>query len=202
LAQPSMTTDLMTSTHHLSQLLIAWGDGDAAALEQLAPLVDGELRRLARHYLRKRPLGHLLQTTALINEAWLKLIDWQNSRWQNRAHFFGLAATFMRQILVEEARKRQYQKRGGGQALHVSLSEAEGMAWDERPDLIALDDALKALAELDARKSRVVELRFFGGLSFAEIAEVLGISQRTVARNWDFAQSWLYCELHRGNSDV
>jgi RNA polymerase sigma factor (TIGR02999 family) len=195
-----MTTN--PSTRHLSQLLIAWGDGDAAALEQLAPLVDSELRRLARHYMRRQPAGHLLQTTALINEAWLKLIDWQNSQWQNRAHFFGLAATLMRQILVEEARKQRYQKRGAGQLLNVSLSEADRVVWNERPDLMALDDALKALAQIDLRKSRVVEMRFFGGLSVPEVAAVLGVSERTVARDWDFAQSWLYRELRREDADA
>src|SRR5262245_7424742 len=137
-----MTASLRTSTHQLSQLLIRWSGGDVAALEQLAPLVDRELRRLARNYLHRLPPGHLLQATALINEVWLKLINWQNSQWQNRAHFFGLAATLMRQVLVEEARKQQYRKRGGGQ-LHVSLSKADEVALGERPDLIALDDALK-----------------------------------------------------------
>ncbi len=195
-----MTAELMTSPHHVSQLLIEWGNGNEQALEQLAPLVDGELRRLAQHYLRKSPPDFLLQTTALVNEAWLKLIDWQNSSWQNRAHFFGMAATLMRQVLVDEARHRQYQKRGQGKALHVSLSEADGIAWNERPDLLALDDALNTLAELDGRKCRVVELRFFAGLNVDETAEALRVSPRTVARDWDFAQAWLYRELRKGTS--
>lgn len=192
-----MTAEQTTSPHRVSQLLLAWGQGDPSALEQLAPLVDGELRRLAHHYLHQRPPDALLQTTALVNEAWLKLIDWQNSSWQNRAHFFGMAATLMRQILVDEARKRHYQKRQG---LHVSLSEADSLAWDDRPDLLALDDALNALAAIDARKSRVVELRFFAGLNVDEAAEVLRVSPRTVARDWDFAQTWLYRELRKGGS--
>ncbi|MBI1763442.1 MAG: sigma-70 family RNA polymerase sigma factor [Acidobacteria bacterium] len=192
-----MTAEQTTSPHRVSQLLLAWGQGDQSALEQLAPLVDGELRRLAHHYLHKRPPDALLQTTALVNEAWLKLIDWQNSNWQNRAHFFGMAATLMRQILVDEARKRQYQKRQG---LHVSLSEAADVIGQQRPDLLALDDALNALAAFDARKSRVVELRFFAGLNADETAEVLRVSPRTVARDWDFAQTWLYRELRKGAS--
>lgn len=192
-----MMVEETVTPQHVSQLLRAWGTGDHAALEELAPLVDSELRRLAQHYLHQRPPDVLLQTTALVNEAWLKLIDWQNSSWQNRAHFFGMAATLMRQILVDEARKRHYQKRQG---LHVSLSEAACLAWNERLDLLALDDALKALADFDARKSRVVELRFFAGLSVEEAAEVLQVSPRTVARDWDFAQTWLYRELRKGGS--
>jgi RNA polymerase sigma-70 factor (ECF subfamily) len=190
-----MTVEQAASPQHVSQLLRAWSNGDRAALEQLAPLVDGELRRLAQHYLRKRRPDFLLQTTALVNEGWLKLIDWQNSSWQNRAHFFGMAATLMRQILVDKARRRAYQKR---QTLHVSLSEADSIAWHERPDLLALDDALKTLAGFDTRKSRVVELRFFAGLNVDETAEVLQVSPRTIARDWDFAQSWLYRELCKG----
>ncbi|MFN0112487.1 MAG: ECF-type sigma factor [Blastocatellia bacterium] len=192
-------TDLTTSKHQLSRLLMDWGNGDAAALAELAPIVDGELRRLARYYLRKQKRGQFLQTTALINEAWIRLIDWENSDWRNRAHFFGMAAKLMRQILIEEARKRQYKKRLG---LDVSLSEANWIAWEKRPDLVALDDALNALAELDIRKSSVVELRFFGGLTVNETAEALGISPRAAARDWDFAQSWLYRELRKEDSDA
>lgn len=194
-----MNAELTTSLHRVSQLLLAWGNGDHVALDELAPLVDGELRRLAHHYLHRHAPDALLETTVLVNEAWLKLIDWQNSSWQNRAHFFGLAAKLMRQILVDEARKRHYQKRQG---LHVSLSEANSIAWDARPDLIALDDALKTLAMIDARKCRVVEMRFFAGLNVDETAEVLGVSPRTVARDWDFAQTWLYRELRKGGSDA
>lgn len=196
-----MQVDALNSSRQVSQLLIAWGQGDGAALEQLAPLVDTELRRLAHHYLRKQSPAHILQTTALVNEAWLRLIDWQNSSWQNRAHFFGLAARLMRQILVDEARAQQAHKRGGA-TLRVSLSSAEHIAPDNRPDLLALDDALKALARMDERKSHLVELRFFGGLSVAETAEVLRVSERTVAREWDLAQAWLYRELRRGEGEV
>jgi RNA polymerase sigma factor (TIGR02999 family) len=182
--------------HQVSALLTAWSAGDDRALEGLAPLVDDELRRLAQHYLRKQPLDHLLQTTALVNEAWVKLMDWQNASWQNRAHFFGLAAQFMRQILVDEARRQHAVKRGD-RALHVSLSEAANVVWNKRPDLLALDEAMNALAEFDKRKSRVVELRFFAGLSIEETAEALRTSPRTIARDWDFAQSWLYRELSK-----
>ncbi|NOT60849.1 MAG: sigma-70 family RNA polymerase sigma factor [Acidobacteria bacterium] len=187
---------MSVTTHEVSALLTAWGAGDAEALAQLAPLVDEELRRLAKHYLHKQSPAHLLQTTALVNEAWVKLMDWQSASWQNRAHFFGLAATFMRQILVDEARRQQSHKRGD-RALHVSLSEAANVVWNRRPDLLALDEAMNALAEFDRRKSRVVELRFFAGLSIEETAEVLRTSPRTIARDWDFAQSWLYRELRK-----
>ena len=187
-------TDLTTSTHQLSRLLMDWGNGDAAALAELAPIVDGELRRLARYYLHKQKRGQFLQTTALVNEAWLRLIDWENSDWRNRAHFFGMAARLMRQILIEETRKRQSQKRFG---LNVSLSEANGIAWEKRPDLVALDDALNALAELDIRKSRVVELRFFGGLSIEETAEVVNLSPATVKREWSTAKLWLRSQISK-----
>ena len=185
---------MISTTANVTQLLQAWNAGNQAALEQLLPHVNVELHRLAAHYMRQQPPDHLLQTTALVNEAWLHLIDWRNVSWQNRAHFFGVAATVMRHILVDEARKQQSQKHGGN-VLRVSLGAAEEMPWEVSPDLIALDDALTTLAHFDERRSRIVELRFFGGLSVEETAEVLGISPRTVAREWRLAQAWLYQEL-------
>ena len=175
-------------------LLVAWGEGDREALERLSPMVDVELRRIAQSYLSRERSDHILQTTALVNEAWMRLIDWQKSSWQNRAHFFGVAASLMRKILVGEARRRRRLKRGG-KDLRVSLSEVDLAHAGKQPDLIALDDALDALAEFDERKSRIVELRFFGGLSVAETAEVLKSSERTVAREWELAKSWLYRQL-------
>lgn len=182
------------SPHEVTQLLLAWGEGDQAALEKLIPMVHGELHRLARQHLRRENPGHTLQTTALVNEAYLRLVDWQNANWQNRAHFFGVSAQLMRHILVDHARRRRYLKRGGAQ-LRVSLEEAMVVAEGQGADLVALDDALTSLAQLDPRKSRIVELRFFGGLSVEETAEVLKISPRTVMREWGLAQAWLYREL-------
>lgn len=186
---------LADSTYSITQLLSAWGTGDHAALDHLVPLVDAELRGLAGHYMRGQAADHVLQTTALVNEAWLKLIDWQNTSWQNRAHFYGVAGILMRRILVDEARYRQAEK-NGGRALRVSLGDAASVALQKSHELLALDDALTALAELDERRSRIVELRFFGGLSLEETAEVLHISPRTVAREWRLAQAWLYRELN------
>ena len=184
----------MSVTSEVTQLLIAWGEGDSSALEELVPLVQVELQRLARHYLRRERPGHLIQTTELVNEAWLRLIDWQNVSWQNRAHFFSTAAQLMRRVLVDEARRRQAQKRGGA-PLRVSLSVAAGLEDERSIDLLALDRALQELAALDERKSRIVELRFFGGLSVEEVAKVLQISPSTVLRDWSFAQTWLFHEL-------
>jgi RNA polymerase sigma factor (TIGR02999 family) len=180
----------------MTQLLIAWGDGDESALEKLAPMVQGELQRIARRYLQAEQPGHLLQTTALVNEAWIRLIDWRQVGWRNRAHFFCVAAQLMRRVLVDEARKRQALKRGGD-ALRVSFSSAAEMADDQGVELLELDTALDELAALDARKSRVVELRFFGGLTIEETAEVLQISPRTVLRDWSFAQTWLFHVLSK-----
>lgn len=185
---------MVTTNANVTHLLQAWNAGDQAALEQLLPHVNAELHRLAAHYMHQQPPDHLLQTTALVNEAWLHLIDWQTVSWQNRAHFFGVAATVMRHILVDEARKRQSHKHGG-KVLRVSLGAAEETPWEQSPDLIALDDALKTLARFDVRRSRIVELRFFGGLSVEETAEVLSVSPRTIAREWRLAQAWLYQEL-------
>ena len=187
----------MAAANALTKLLKAWNAGEQAALAQLAPCVEGELRRLAGLYMHHQRPGHILQTTALVNEAWLQLIDWREVSWQNRAHFFGVAAQLMRNILVDEARRRQAQKHGGAW-LRVSLSDAANEALRHDPDLVALDDALNALARFDARRSRIVELRFFGGLSVEETAEVLRVSPRTVAREWRLAQAWLYHQLSSG----
>ena len=156
----------------ITHLLLAWSEGDQSALERLAPLIQAELHRLAHHYMRGERAGHVLQTSALINEAYLRLIDWKNVQWQNRAHFFGVAAQLMRRILVDFARDRKYLKRGAD-ALQVSLTEAAALPIHRSADLIALDEALNALAEIDSRKVRVVELRFFGGLEVEEAAEYL-----------------------------
>ncbi len=177
----------------ITQLLNAWCEGDQDALELLAPLVESELRRLARAYLGKEAAGHPLQPTALVNEAYLRLIEWNNVSWQNRAHFYAVAAKVMRRVLVNQALARRRQKRGG-EAVLVSLTHAGAMP-DRSADVIALDEALKSLAQLDERKSRVVELRFFAGLNADETAEILGISARTVHREWDLARAWLFREL-------
>lgn len=184
------------SPKEITRLLVAWGDGDQSALEELAPLVQAELHRLAHHYMRRERPGHTLQTSALVNEAYIRLIDWKNTRWQNRAHFFGVSAQLMRRILVDHARDRQYLKRGGG-ALQVSLSEAAAFSLGRSSDLVALDEALTALAEVDRRKEQVVELRFFGGLSVKEVAEVLKVSEETVMRDWQLAKVWLLRELDK-----
>jgi RNA polymerase sigma factor (TIGR02999 family) len=182
------------SAKEITRLLVAWSEGDQSALDQLAPLINSELHRLAHHYMcRERP-GHLLQTSALVNEAYVRLIDWKNVRWQNRAHFFGVAAQLMRRILVDFARERQYQKRGGG-ALQVSLSEAASFVMQRNSDLVALDEALTALAQIDPRKVRVVEMRFFAGLSIEEVADVLKVSKETVMRDWRLSKVWLLREL-------
>lgn len=178
----------------ITLMLKAWGDGDRAALEQLSATVYDELRRLAHRYLRREQRGHTLQTSALVNEAWVRLIDAEQVDWQNRAHFFGVSAQLMRQILVDFARSRQSQKRGG-EVCRITLGEAEDIAVEKETDLVALDDALNALAALDSRQSKVVELRFFGGLSLEETAEVLKVSPGTVRRDWRMARAWLHREL-------
>jgi RNA polymerase sigma factor (TIGR02999 family) len=183
------------ATHRVTQLLIDWSGGNQAALDELMPLVYDKLRRLARRYMRREASGHTLQTTGLVNEAYQRLVDQKHVRWQNRAHFFGIAAQLMRRILVDHARARQRVKRGGG-ALVVSLNEAGAIARESSTDLIALDDALARLAEVDGRKSRVVELRFFGGLSIKETAEVLQVSPGTVMHDWTLAKAWLYRALN------
>lgn len=182
------------SPHEITRLLVAWGDGDQAALEELTPLVYDELHRLAHHYMSHERAGHTLQTSALVNEAYVRLIDWKNVRWQSRAHFFGVSAQLMRRILVDFARSRGYRKRGGG-ARAIALDEASLVSDEKGANLVALDEALNSLAELDARQSRVVELRFFGGLSVEETAEVLKVSSGTVRREWSLARAWLHREL-------
>jgi RNA polymerase sigma factor (TIGR02999 family) len=179
----------------VTQLLIAWNDGDQAALEQLVPMVHAELYRLARRYMGRERAGHLLQPTALVNEAYMRLIDWKNVEWKNRAHFFSVSAQLMRRILVDFARQRP--RLEGETAPHVSLDEVLTVSAGRGDDLVALDDSLNILAEIDERKSRIVEMRFFGGLSNEEIAEVLDISTVTVIREWNKAKAWLYRELNR-----
>jgi RNA polymerase sigma factor (TIGR02999 family) len=191
-------TGVRSSSDRVTNLRVAWGRGDESALAQLMPLVHAELHRLARRQMRGEREGHVLQTTALVNEAYVRLIDLSRVRWQDRAHFFAMAATLMRRILVDYARSKHYQKRGGG-ARMVSLSEAAEAAGEQRADLVALDDALHALAAFDARKSRVVEMRFFGGLSVDETAEALHVSVETVMRDWRLAKVWLLRELQRGS---
>jgi RNA polymerase sigma factor (TIGR02999 family) len=182
----------------VTQLLQAWSDGDGHALERLMPLVYEELHRLAKRYMAREQPGQTLQVTALVNEAYLRLTDWKKVHWQNRAHFFGVSAQLMRRILVDFARSRHYAKRGGG-APALSLEEAAVVSQEKDADLVALDDALNALAAIDPRQSQVVELRFFGGLSVEETAEVLKISLRTVKREWSLAQAWLYREINRSS---
>jgi RNA polymerase sigma factor (TIGR02999 family) len=186
----------------ITGLLKAWGDGSHAAFEKLVPLVDAELRRLARRYMAGERAGHTLQPTALINEMYLRLIDWGSISWQDRAHFFGLAARLMRRTLVDHARRHRTGKRGAG-ALTIEFDEAVVAPSEPTADLVAIDDALNDLAKQDSRKSQIIELRFFGGLSVEETAEVLKISPRTVKREWSLARAWLYCEVTRKEaSDV
>jgi RNA polymerase sigma factor (TIGR02999 family) len=182
--------------NEVTQLLINWSKGDRAALEELIPLVQTELRRLARHYMAREGPDHTLQTSALINEAYIRLIDRHDMPWQNRAHFFGVAAQVMRHILIDHARSYAYAKRGGG-ARKVPLEEAMMVNEKRAEELVALDDALKKLADLDVRKSRIIELRFFGGLSIEETAEALKISRITVTREWRSAKAWLRREMNQ-----
>jgi RNA polymerase sigma-70 factor, ECF subfamily len=189
---------VLPPTHEVTRLLRAWTTGDEQALEKLTPLVYEGLHRVARHHMAGQRSGHILQTTALVNEVYLQLIDCGRMNWQDRVHFFAVSAQLMRRILVDFARSRGCQKRGGG-ALHISLDEAPSVCQEADPDLLALDDALKALATVDERKSKLVELRFFGGLSIEETAEVLKVSPETVVRDWRLAKIWLLRELSEGN---
>ena len=182
------------SQHEVTRLLIQLTDGDHAALDELLSLVYAELRRLAASYLRRERQGHTLQPTALVHEAYLRLIDQTQVRWQNRAHFFGVAAQMMRRILVDHARSSQAEKRGG-EFQKFSLDENIDVSGERASDLVALDEALERLAQLDPQKARVVELRFFGGLSVEETAEVLGVSAPTVKRQWRMAKAWLYGQV-------
>ena len=193
---------MATSTSHaVTGLLLAWSGGEQAALDKLVPLVYAELRRIAHRYMNRERRGHTLQTTELVNEAYLRLIDASRVRWQDRAHFFAISAQLMRRILVDFARSRRYLKRGGG-AHRTSFDESRFQSPAPSPDLVALDDAMEALAVKDARKSRVVELRFFGGLSVEETAEVLKVSPDTVHRDWRLAKAWLTREMGKATTSV
>jgi RNA polymerase sigma factor (TIGR02999 family) len=180
--------------HEITQLLAEWSGGNQSALDELYPLVYDELHRLARRYMSRERKGHTLQTTALINEAYVRLVDQKNVPWANRSHFFAISAQIMRRILIDHARRNQYAKRGGG-ARQVSLEEAATVVPDQSEELLRLDEALKSLAEMDPRRSQVVELRYFGGLNNEEIAGVLHISENTVTRDWNMARAWLYQQL-------
>jgi RNA polymerase sigma-70 factor (ECF subfamily) len=189
------------SSAEVTQLLVAWGNGNKAALDQLMPLVYRELQRLARRRLGREAAGHTLQTTALVHEAYVRLLGQTEVHWQNRAHFFAIAAQMMRRILVDYARSRQYAKRGGG-AQKVPFDEVQVVSGNRAAVVVALDEALTALAEIDERKSKMVELRFFGGLSIEETAEVLGVSAGTVRRDWTLAKAWLQREVNKDVKDI
>jgi RNA polymerase sigma-70 factor (ECF subfamily) len=186
--------DRMSNAHEITALLIDWSNGSREALDRLFPLVERELHRLARHYIRREQPGNTLQTTALINETYLRLVDQKKVHWQNRAHFFGISAQIMRRFLLNYVRDRKRLKRGGG-AVQISLSEATCLSTKKSDELLALDEALKRLADIDNRKSQVVELRYFGGLSVEETAEVLNVSPITVIRDWNLAKAWLSREI-------
>ena len=188
------------SPQEVTRLLAAWSDGDETALEQLVPIVHAELHRLAKHYLKRERPGHTLQTSALVNEAYVRLINWKTARFESRAHFFGVSAQLMRRILVDFARRRPRVQ--GDSVRHVSLEEALSVTAEPDADLVALDEALDELAQLDPRKARIVELRFFGGLSVEETAEFLGISTATSLREWNKAKAWLYRELSAQEEDA
>ena len=184
------------SSPNVTQLLVAWGKGDQHAFDALMPEVRKELHRLAAHYMAEESPGHDLQPTALINEAYLRLVDWKNIQWSDRAHFFGMAANMMRRVLVDYARSRDRLKRGG-EAIHVSFTEAANVPVPQRADVLALDKALRELEKIDPRKSQIVEMRFFGGLSQEETAEALNVSVATVRRDWSLARAWLARELKK-----
>lgn len=185
----------MSTPTGVTQLLIDWSKGDQAALDQLMPLVYSELRRLATNYLRRERQGHTLQPTALVNEAYLKLVDQRNAKWQNRAQFFGISAQLMRRILVDHARQHRAAKRGGSEQQRLSITSAEKFAKQSEIDLLALNEALDELTKMDPQQARIVELKFFGGLSIEETAEVLGIGHATVERDWKMARAWLRRQL-------
>lgn len=191
-----MRRKLSLPPNEISQLLDEWSHGNQSALDKLYPLVYDELRRMAHRYMSRERKGHTLQTTALINEAYLRLVEQKHVHWANRAHFFGISAQIMRRILIDHARRHEYAKRGGG-AQRVSLEEVAIVGKDKGKELLELDEALTRLGEMDPRRSRVVELRFFGGLSNDEIAGFLKISANTVTRDWNLARAWLYQELGR-----
>jgi RNA polymerase sigma factor (TIGR02999 family) len=181
---------------NVTQLLVAWGKGDPHAFDALMPEVRKELHRLAAHYMAEEPAGHDLQPTALINEAYLRLVDWKNIQWADRAHFFGMAANMMRRVLVDYARSRDRLKRGG-EAIQVSFTEAANVPVPQSADVLALDKALRELEKIDSRKSQIVEMRFFGGLSQEETSEALNVSVATVRRDWSLARAWLARELKK-----
>ena len=185
----------MQSSEGITQLLIDWSKGDQAALEKLMPLVYDELRRLASNYLRRERASHTLQPTALVNEAYLKLVDQRHAKWQNRAQFFGISAQLMRRILVDHARRHQAVKRGGSKQRRLSITSAERVAKQPEIDLLALNEALDELTIMDPQQAQIVELKFFGGLSIEETAEVIGISHATVERDWKMARAWLRRQL-------
>ena len=195
--RPFMTDN---SPKQVTQLLLDCSGGDQAAVDRLIPYVYDELHRLARRYIRQERAEHTLQATALVNEAYLRLVDQRQVRWQNRAHFFGIAAQLMRRILIDYARKRGYAKRGGG-AVKIALDDGVTISQQRAADLVALDDALKQLTSIDLQQSRVVELRFFGGLTIEETAEVLKVSPDTVKREWSTAKAWLYREIAASRDD-
>jgi RNA polymerase sigma factor (TIGR02999 family) len=184
----------ITHQHQITQLLAEWREGNQSALDELYPLVYEELHRLARRYMSRERKGHTLQATALINEAYVRLVDQRNVHWANRSHFFAISAQIMRRILIDHARRHAYAKRGGG-AQQVSLDEVATVALELSSELVRLDEALKSLAEMDPRRSQVVELRYFGGLNNEEIAGVLKVSENTVTRDWNMARAWLYQQL-------
>lgn len=189
-----MKKDLPRQEHEITELLAEWREGNQAALDDLYPLVYAELHRLARRYMIRERKGHTLQTTALINEAYVRLVDQRNVKWANRSHFFAISAQIMRRILIDHARRHAYAKRGGG-ARQVSLEETATVVHGDLSEFLRLDEALKSLAELDPRRSQVVELKYFGGLNNDEIAGVLKISKNTVIRDWNMARAWLYRQL-------
>ncbi len=195
--EDAMTTP---SANEVTKLLLDWGNGDKAALDKLFPAVYQELRRLARNYMRRERAEHTLQTSALVNEAYLRLVDYKQVRWQNRAHFYAVAAQAMRRILVDYARAHRAAKRGAG-GQKVSLDEAAIISEERAEELLALDNALSRLEQLDERKCRIVEMRYISGLSVEEVAEVVGISARTVEREWRAAKAWLYREISKGSRD-
>jgi RNA polymerase sigma factor (TIGR02999 family) len=188
----------VSDSSEITRLLLAWGQGEQSALEKLVPLVHAELRHIARYYMMGERHGHTLQTTALVNEAYMRLVDSQKVNWQSRAHFFAISAQLMRRVLVDHARARNYKKRGAGE-YNVTLDESKIGPQERGQDLVALDDALEELVKVDPRKSKVVELRFFGGLSVEETSEVLKVSQDTVLRDWRLAKAWLRREMASGN---
>ena len=189
-------TNSSPSQQEMTQLLAAWSEGDHSALDKLAPLINAELHDLARRYMKRERPDHTLQTTALVNEAYVRLIGQRDVRWQNRAHFFGIAAQMMRRILIDHARKRASAKGVG--AGKLSLDEAAVLSDERAAELVALDEALESLTKIDERKSKIVEMRFFGGLSVEEIAHVIGVSPDTITRDWRRAKAWLHREIQKG----